>query len=50
MAGYIPVLLVLGLLAVIPYVLESLALNYVRLKSHSLVQRVSSIATSIFNY
>ena len=28
--GYIPVLLVLGLLAVIPYVLESLALNYVR--------------------
>jgi hypothetical protein len=37
--GYIPVLLVLGLLAVIPYVLESLALNYVRLKSHSLVQR-----------
>ena len=37
--GYIPVLLVLGLLAVVPYVLESLALNYVRLKSHSLVQR-----------
>ena len=29
----------LGLLAVVPYVLESLALNYVRLKSHSLVQR-----------
>lgn len=37
--GYIPVLLVLGLLAIIPYFLEHLALHYVRFKSQSLVQR-----------